>query len=108
MAGITAFEAVAGKPLDAIVGGKHNSGTTIGSLVGGQSAHTATHRTSPTPTPAHADAAVDIPVADADAPRRPRPGADSHADADADGGSGASPAPSARVGPPGSSSAPAP
>jgi hypothetical protein len=51
MAGITAFEAVAGKPLDSIVGGKHNSGTTVGSLVGGQSTHTVTHRTSPTPTP---------------------------------------------------------
>jgi hypothetical protein len=51
MAGITAFEAVAGKPLDAIVGGKHNSGTTVGGLVGGQSTHTVTHRTSPTPTP---------------------------------------------------------
>ena len=48
---VTAFEAAAGKPLDAIVGGKHNSGTTIGSLIGGQSAHTVTHRTSPTPTP---------------------------------------------------------
>lgn len=51
MAGITAFEALAGKPLDAIVGGKHNSGTTVGSLIGGQNAHTVTHRTSPTPTP---------------------------------------------------------
>jgi hypothetical protein len=52
MAGITAFEAAAGKPLDALVGGKHGSGTTIGSLVGGQSTRTVTHRTSPTPTPA--------------------------------------------------------
>jgi cell division septation protein DedD len=51
MAGITVFEAAAGKPLAAIVGGKHNSGTTIGSLVGGQSRHAVTHRTSPTPTP---------------------------------------------------------
>jgi cell division septation protein DedD len=51
MAGITAFEAAAGKPLDAIVAGKHNSGTTVGSVLGGQSAHTVTHRTSPTPTP---------------------------------------------------------
>jgi hypothetical protein len=52
MGGITAFEAVAGKPLDAIVGGKHTSGTTIGSLIGGQSAHTASHHaTNPTPTP---------------------------------------------------------
>jgi hypothetical protein len=53
MGGITAFEAVAGKPLDAIVGGKHDSGTTIASLIGGQSAHTASHHgtTAPTPTP---------------------------------------------------------
>jgi len=52
MGGITAFEAVAGKPLDSIVGGKHNSGTTIGSLIGGQSAHTASHHaTTPTPAP---------------------------------------------------------
>jgi hypothetical protein len=63
MGGITAFEAVAGKPLDTIVGGRHDSGTTVGSLFGGQSAHTASHRgthapaptpgasTSPTPTP---------------------------------------------------------
>jgi hypothetical protein len=51
MGGITAFEAVAGKPLDAIVGGKHNSGTTVGSLIGGQSAHTAPRRTTPAPTP---------------------------------------------------------
>lgn len=51
MGGITVFEAVAGKPLDAIVGGKHDSGTTIGSLVGGQSAHTASHHGTPAPTP---------------------------------------------------------
>jgi hypothetical protein len=49
MGGITAFEAVAGKPLDAIVGGKHNSGTTVGSLIGGPSANTASHRTTKTP-----------------------------------------------------------
>jgi hypothetical protein len=57
MGGITAFEAVAGKPLDSIVGGKHNSGTTVGSLFGGQSAQTASHPATraptrtPTPTP---------------------------------------------------------
>jgi hypothetical protein len=64
MGGITAFEAVAGKPLDAIVGGKHNSGTTIGSLIGGQSAHTVTHRTSPgpTPTPTRASSASPSPT----------------------------------------------
>jgi hypothetical protein len=35
MAGITAFEALVGKPLDAVVGSGHGSGTTIGSIVGG-------------------------------------------------------------------------
>jgi hypothetical protein len=54
MAGITAIEAVAGKPLDALVGGKHNSGTTIGNLVGGNGTHTTSHHggrtTVPTPS----------------------------------------------------------
>jgi hypothetical protein len=59
MAGVTVFEAVAGKPLDAIVGGKSGSGTTISSIVGGNS-HAASHDTRPgspgvtphaTPTP---------------------------------------------------------
>ncbi len=50
MAGITAFEAIAGKPLDALVGGKHSSGTTIGNLVG-QSPHTASHHTGRSPAP---------------------------------------------------------
>jgi len=53
MAGITAIEAVAGKPLDALVGGKHNSGTTIGNLVGGNTSQTTSHHggRSPVPTP---------------------------------------------------------
>ncbi len=53
MAGITAIEAVAGKPLDALVGGKHNSGTTIGNLVGGNTSQTTSHHSgrSPVPTP---------------------------------------------------------
>ena len=42
MAGVTVFEAVAGKPLDAVVTGKSGSGTTIGSIVGGNS-HAASH-----------------------------------------------------------------
>jgi hypothetical protein len=49
MAGITVFEAIAGKPLDAIVGGKHSSGTTVGGLIGGQS--TASHHSGPAPAP---------------------------------------------------------
>jgi hypothetical protein len=52
MAGITAFEAIAGKPLDAIVGGKHSSGTTVGGLIGGQSTHTASHHSGSSPSPA--------------------------------------------------------
>ncbi len=51
MAGITAIEAVAGKPLDAIVGGKHTSGTTIGNLVGGNSTQTTSHHGGPKPVP---------------------------------------------------------
>ena len=51
MAGLTAIEAVAGKPLDALVGGKHNSGTTIGNLVGGQSSRTTSHHSGHSPVP---------------------------------------------------------
>ena len=47
MAGITAFEAAAGKPLDAVVGGHHGSGTTIGSLVGGTARPAGSRPTSP-------------------------------------------------------------
>jgi hypothetical protein len=47
MAGITIVEVVAGKPLDAIVGGKSGSGTTISSIVGGSS-NKSSHRTRPT------------------------------------------------------------
>jgi hypothetical protein len=51
MAGITAFEAIAGKPLDALVGGKHTAGTTIGNLVGGRGSHTTSHHTGRSPAP---------------------------------------------------------
>ena len=58
MAGITAFEALVGKPLDAVVGSGHGSGTTIGSIVGGSGGHTVPGHTgpahpssSPSPTP---------------------------------------------------------
>jgi hypothetical protein len=47
MAGITAFEAVAGKPLNALVGAGHGSGTTVGSIVGGSRSGTAPRHTSP-------------------------------------------------------------
>jgi hypothetical protein len=71
MAGITAFEAVAGKPLDAIVGSGHGSGTTVGSIVGGSGhqtgpRHTGPARpsrgTSPTPRPSTSPAPSPTPT----------------------------------------------
>jgi hypothetical protein len=50
MAGVTVFEVVAGKPLDAVVTGKSGSGTTISSIVGGNSSHH-TKPASPAVTP---------------------------------------------------------
>jgi hypothetical protein len=50
MGGITAFEAIAGKPLAAVVWHKHASGTTIGGLVGGGQRHSTPPRHSPSPT----------------------------------------------------------
>ena len=47
MAGITAFEALVGKPLDAIVGRGPGSGTTVGSIVGGPGGHTVPRHTRP-------------------------------------------------------------
>jgi hypothetical protein len=58
MAGITAFEALVGEPLDAVVGNGHGSGTTIGSIVGGSGGQTTPRHAgpahpsgSPSPTP---------------------------------------------------------
>jgi hypothetical protein len=47
MAGITAFEALAGKPLNTLVGSGHGSGTTVGSIVGGSGSQTAPPHTGP-------------------------------------------------------------
>jgi hypothetical protein len=48
IAAITIFELSAGKPVNAVVWGKHSTGTSVGNLVGGQSsAHKARH---PAPT----------------------------------------------------------
>jgi hypothetical protein len=47
MAGITAFEALAGRPLDAIVGSGHGSGTTVGSIIGGSGRQSAPRHTGP-------------------------------------------------------------
>jgi hypothetical protein len=50
MGAVTAFEAIAGKPLEAVVWHKHASGTTIGGLVGGGQQHAPPPRHSPSPT----------------------------------------------------------
>jgi hypothetical protein len=48
---VTAVEAIAGKPLEAVVWHKHATGTTIGGLVGGgQQGHTPPPRHSPSPS----------------------------------------------------------
>jgi hypothetical protein len=71
MAGITAFEAAAGKPLDAIVGSGHGSGTTVGSIVGGSGHQTGPRHTgpvrpsqgtSPTPRPSTSRAPTPTPT----------------------------------------------
>ncbi len=50
MGAVTAFEVLAGKPLDAVVWHQHSSGTTLGGLVGGSGGHHPRPSTSPTPT----------------------------------------------------------
>lgn len=47
---VTAFEALAGKPLDAVVWHQHGSGTTVGGLVGGSGGHHPSPSTSPSPS----------------------------------------------------------
>jgi hypothetical protein len=49
LGGITAFEVAAGKPLDALIWGRHTSGTTVGDVTGAQHA-----RPAPRPTPQRA------------------------------------------------------
>jgi hypothetical protein len=82
MAGVTVFEVVAGKPLDAVVTGKSGSGTTISSIVGGNS-HPASNHTKPgspgvtpatTPTPGASTAPSPTPSPSA-APANPSPSA---------------------------------
>lgn len=50
MGGITILEAATGKPLDALIWGAHNSGTTVGNVVSGP-AHRSHHPGPATPTP---------------------------------------------------------
>lgn len=54
MGGITILEAATGKPLDALIWGAHNSGTTVGNVVSGpahRSHHPGPAKPSTTPTP---------------------------------------------------------
>jgi hypothetical protein len=50
LGGITAFEVAAGKPLDAVVWHHTGSGTTVGSLVGGQPSKSTAPTAHPTPS----------------------------------------------------------
>jgi hypothetical protein len=52
MAAVTVFEAAVGKPLDAVVWHQHNSGTTLGGLVGG-SGGSGHHHPRPSTSPSH-------------------------------------------------------
>ncbi len=47
---VTVVEALAGKPLDAVVWHQHGSGTTVGGLVGGSGGHHPSPSTSPSPS----------------------------------------------------------
>jgi hypothetical protein len=55
LGGITAFEVAAGKPLDALIWGRHGGGTTIGDITGAQHAGSASRPTSPHATPTPSD-----------------------------------------------------
>jgi hypothetical protein len=61
---VTIIELSAGKPLDAAVWGKHSTGTSVGSLVGGRSSQQPTPHTSSTPgTPSSSSTAPGSPAA---------------------------------------------
>jgi hypothetical protein len=64
LAGVTAVEAVTGKPLASLLGSDNSTGTTVGHVVGADNGTTHQHRTptkqtpaSPTPTPSDAPSA---------------------------------------------------
>jgi hypothetical protein len=70
MGGITIVEAASGKPLDALLWGKHGSGTTVQNIVTGHSGRPAAHRAHPAPSPS-SPAPSAVPT--------PKPGATAHA-----------------------------
>jgi hypothetical protein len=74
MGGITIVEAASGKPLDALLWGKHGSGTTVQNIVTGHSGRPAAHRTHPVPSPSSpAPSAVPTPTPGATAHASPSP-----------------------------------
>lgn len=70
MGGITIVEAASGKPLDALLWGKHGSGTTVQNIVTGHSGRPASHRSHPATSPS-SPALSGVPT--------PTPGATAHA-----------------------------
>src|SRR6266567_2885413 len=70
LGGITAFEVAAGKPLDALIWGRHSGGTTVGDVTGAQHAGPASPPTSPhaTPTPSHRPTGSPTPTASSPTP----------------------------------------
>jgi len=68
LGGITAFEVAAGKPLDALIWGRHSGGTTIGDITGAQHAGSASRPTSPHATPTPSDRPTGSPTPSASSP----------------------------------------
>ena len=70
LGGITAFEVAAGKPLDALIWGRHSGGTTIGDVTGAQHAGPASPPASPhaTSTPPHRPTGSPTPTASSPTP----------------------------------------
>ena len=76
MAAVTVFEAAVGKPLDAVVWHQHNSGTTLGGLVGGSGHHHPRPSTSPShstttshsPRPSHSPSSSPSPTTSSPTP----------------------------------------
>jgi len=91
---VTAVEAIAGKPLEAVVWHKHASGTTIGGLVGGgQQGHAPPPRHSPAPTgsPGPSTAPSTGPSSSAPGSSSPPPGGSASPSAPASPSPGTSP-----------------
>jgi len=74
MGGITIVEAASGKPLDALLWGKHGSGTTVQNIVTGHSGRPAAHQAHPATSPSRpAPSAVPTPTPGATAHASPSP-----------------------------------